>query len=284
MITYILAILGFLSLVRGIRLVLIKRKAYEQSPDPRAKTIYKKKGRIGVLLIHGYTSSPLDFKPMIDFLSRKNITVLAPLLKGHGTSPQNLATTSYVDWEKSVKDAFNILKKNCSSLFVVGHSFGGNLCIELVKKNKVKGFISIATPVFFQKQGFVRAMFYSLRFFKVFFKKKYPSDYNNTINKARFVYNSAPVNTMSSVIKIIRKSIRDLDKVKCPVLVLQSRGDKTTNPKSADFIYNKIGCNKKELKIINDSHHLFILDKKVNKGVFKDIYYFIKENLNSRKM
>ena len=121
MIEYFIGFMMLLSLLRGVRLVLIKRKYRDQKADPKVKEIYYKRGKIGILLIHGFTSSPLDFKPMAEYLAKKNITVLAPLLKGHGTSPENLATTTDEDWFKSVEDAYHRLRKEVKYVFVAGH-------------------------------------------------------------------------------------------------------------------------------------------------------------------
>ncbi len=63
------------------------------------------KGRPGILLIHNYLACPKEMAPLADFLSSLGYTVFVPRLKGHGTTPENLARTNYKDWINSVEEA-----------------------------------------------------------------------------------------------------------------------------------------------------------------------------------
>ncbi len=47
-------------------------------------------GPIGVLLIHGYTGSVAETRPMGEYMAGHGMTVRCPLLSGHGTTPQDL--------------------------------------------------------------------------------------------------------------------------------------------------------------------------------------------------
>ena len=42
-------------------------------------------GRVGVLLIHGFTGSPPEMRLIGEYLHQRGFTVAAPLLPGHGT-------------------------------------------------------------------------------------------------------------------------------------------------------------------------------------------------------
>ena len=44
-------------------------------------------GETGILLIHGFTASPIDLKPIGEIFHNWGYTVNAPLLTGHGTTP-----------------------------------------------------------------------------------------------------------------------------------------------------------------------------------------------------
>ena len=54
--------------------------------------------RTGCLLLHGFTSTPAELRPLGEALHRAGYTVHAPLLPGHGTSPEDLLHITYCDW------------------------------------------------------------------------------------------------------------------------------------------------------------------------------------------
>jgi carboxylesterase len=58
---------------------------------PGAGSFFFEGGDTGCLLIHGFTGTPQNIRPLGDFLARRGLTVLAPRLHGHGTSLEWLA-------------------------------------------------------------------------------------------------------------------------------------------------------------------------------------------------
>ena len=54
-----------------------------------------KSKNLGILLSHGYMAAPLEVKELANFLGKMGYWVYVPRLKGHGTSPDDLATRSY---------------------------------------------------------------------------------------------------------------------------------------------------------------------------------------------
>jgi hypothetical protein len=53
---------------------------------PGAGTFYFEGSDVGCLLIHGFTGTPQNIRPLGDFLPRRGLTVLAPRPAGHGTT------------------------------------------------------------------------------------------------------------------------------------------------------------------------------------------------------
>ena len=54
-------------------------------------------GPTGCLLVHGFSRSPLEMGPMGEYLAGKGLTVLGVRLAGHGTSPEDMAKTTWCD-------------------------------------------------------------------------------------------------------------------------------------------------------------------------------------------
>ncbi|MDP2741613.1 MAG: carboxylesterase, partial [bacterium] len=82
-----------------------------------------KNSKIGVLMLHGFTSTPRQFKELSLYLSEKGYNVLAPLIAGHGTSPKDLMENSPKEWTESAKKAYFKLKGISEKVFIVGNSF-----------------------------------------------------------------------------------------------------------------------------------------------------------------
>jgi len=243
-----------------------------------AEPFFIKKGKIGALIAHGYTSSPQEMQFLKNYLTKRNITVYCPLIAGHGTKWQDLAKTNEKDWLESLDKAYLELKKYCNKIFFIGGSFGANLGVLLSRKRKFDGLILMGMPIKhrldkYKKLIFLWPLFY---LFKKKIKKRYnPKDYNVVKNKVHYLY--IPVRNAWSVIKVINKSKNLLKEIQEPTLVMQSDHDFQLTNENARFIYNSISSKNKKLYFINNAYHVFVLDKGKEKA-FNEIYKFIKQN------
>ena len=272
--------LFFLIILRKIRIIWNRKKRYNKLKPfkikKEAKPYFIKKGKTCCLLLHGYTSSPQEFKLLAKYLTQKNISVYAPLLKGHGTDPIDLANTNYNDWLESAKEALKKLKKEYDPIILIGNSMGGNLSFLLKEDKKVKAIISLGTPIFFKWELTARLVTPFLYLFKEFQRKHFTKEVKKVIEEnKREHYEYYPINTVYSVLKLMRLTKKILNKINKPTLVMQSSKDITLSNKNALFIYNNIKCENKKIVFIPDSYHVFIIDK-YKEVAFKEIYEFIK--------
>ena len=80
-------------------------------------------GKIGVLVIHGFTGSPVTIRPWAEFLNKSGYTINAPCLPGHGSSWEELNQTTWQDWfaeiEKSYLDSLkSIMQTHFHTKFI----------------------------------------------------------------------------------------------------------------------------------------------------------------------
>jgi carboxylesterase len=101
---------------------------------PGAGTFYFEGGDVGCLLIHGFTGTPQNIRPLGDFLARRGLTVLAPRLAGHGTSVDEFERTGPEDWIATVEAGLEQLRRSCASVFAIGISMGGTLALHLAAR------------------------------------------------------------------------------------------------------------------------------------------------------
>ena len=74
-------------------------------PKPSPEPYLLQAGSIGVLLIHGFTASPTELRPVGTYLHERGFTVLGARLTGHGTRLNDLRATARSDWEVSAHSA-----------------------------------------------------------------------------------------------------------------------------------------------------------------------------------
>jgi len=240
------------------------------------------KGRskdIGVVLSHGYMAAPLEVRELAEHLGRLGFWVYAPRLKGHGTSPEDLATRSYLDWRDSVDQGYAIISNICKRVVAGGFSTGAGLALDLaVRVEAVAGVFAVAAPM--------RLKDFSSRFAPAV------DMWNRLMERARqvgakkeFVENRPENphinymrNPLSGVVELDRLMVDlepKLPELKVPSLVVQSRGDPVVDPKGSRKIFELIGSIDKEYLLFNFERHGILLGDGAQK-VHKAIGAFLK--------
>ena len=219
-------------------------------------------GPVGCLLIHGFTGSPLEMRPMGDYLVERGLTVSGPLLVGHGTTPQDLAGTTWPDWYRSVETAFRELEQRCDRVFVGGFSLGSLLALHLSAHHEANGLIlmSPALKVRDWRSKLVPLLRHVVEFIP---KDTDPGQSDLTDREAYKRFWSYDVHPVASVHQLLRlqKVVRgELDRVHTPTLVVHATGDMSISPDSGRDVYDGIATHDKELVVLHDSGHGLVVD------------------------
>lgn len=108
-------------------------------------------GSSGVLLIHGLTGTPSEMRFVGKGLQRAGFTVYAPQLAGHCGQPDDLLTTGWRDWYRSVDEALDRLRARVDRVYVAGLSMGALLALELAvhRPRDVAGVALYGTTFFY---------------------------------------------------------------------------------------------------------------------------------------
>jgi len=235
----------------------------------------------GVLLIHGWTSTPYEVRRLGVFLNEAGYTVYGPQLKGHGTVPKDLENVKGSAWLNDAREGYEKLKNECEKVFVGGTSIGASIAILLASEKKdIAGLILMATPykIKFEKLAFFLAE--ALRGIKTYNKKYYPPTFGVSTSITRLIsYQTYPVKSAIESFYLIKRARESLKNVFQPCLLMQSSNDHLVSKNSIKHIYDGISSKEKKMKYIRRAYHTFISDIK-NKSVFEDILAFIKSNEN----
>jgi carboxylesterase len=98
----------------------------------------------GVLVLHGFTGSPVSLRSIAERCSGAGYSVELPRLPGHGTTVEDMITTTWSDWSKAAEEAYGNLAERCDRVAVVGLSMGGGLAAYVAEvRPSVAGCIFI---------------------------------------------------------------------------------------------------------------------------------------------
>src|SRR5881409_299059 len=103
---------------------------------------------LGCLLVHGFTATPEEMRPLGEALAARGFPVRAVCLAGHGTDLAGLARTGWADWFASVTDGLARLQAEVPRVAVTGMSLGGLLALHLAatRPATVEGLVLCGTP------------------------------------------------------------------------------------------------------------------------------------------
>lgn len=222
-----------------------------------------KSRKTGVLLIHGYMAAPAEVMELARYLEKKGYCVYAPRLKGHGTSPEDLAVRTYKDWMRSVDAGYAILQNMCRRVIVGGFSTGAGLALELASRIKaVQGVFAVCPPMRLQdlSSRFVPAVDAWNRFMKKIqmnggqkiFVANHPE--NPHIN-----YNRNPISGIRELERLMHSLVAKLPDILCPTLVVQADRDPVVNPSGSRRLFERLGATDKTYSLLNFSRHGILL-------------------------
>ncbi|MEW6203245.1 MAG: alpha/beta fold hydrolase [bacterium] len=234
-------------------------------------------GKTGCLLIHGFTGTPVEMLQLGKYLAQNEITVSGIQLKGHGTTPEDLAATNWRDWANSVTDGYEDLTRWCSEIFVVGFSLGGALALFLgATQGGIRGVVSLSGAALIRDwRMFVLPM---LRRFIRFIPAGTKTDLTDKDAVSDMVsYDRTPLACVEQVIELT-EVVRDLlPRMRAPLLIMHGLRDRTLKPENAKYIYENSGSTEKEIFYLNNSGHGIVVDIQKH-TVFERVYDFIKRN------
>lgn len=235
--------------------------------------------RKGVLLVHGWTSTAYEVRRLGKYLNEEGFTVCGPMLRGHGTKPEDLENVKWQDWLEDLSSSFDQLKAECDEVYIGGTSIGGSLAILLAaEKLETKGLVLMATPYKIRFEEALAILGSIWQLFKPYNRKFYPPTFGSTSTITRQIsYQRYSIKSATEVHELIKASRKKLGEIKQPCFLMQSTHDHIIVSNSLEKISEKINSKIKKKRYIKRAYHTFISDIK-NEHIFEDIADFLKEN------
>ena len=216
-------------------------------------------GDVGVVVVHGFTGSTQSMRYLGEGLHRRfGFTVVGPRLPGHGTSPDDMETTGYLDWMGEAEGALRELAKRKSRVFVTGLSMGGTLTLNLAARcpDLVAAIAPVAAAAGILTDAFAGVLAMNpppTRIPGIGSDIKAPG-------VQELAYAEVPVPCMREVSVLISLTRDLMHKITCPALVIHSREDHIVPAANAMEIVKTISSDDIRLLWLNNSYHVATLD------------------------
>lgn len=226
---------------------------------PKPTPFFMEGGKTGVLLIHGFTGSPAEMRPLGHYLHEHGLTVAAPLLPGHGTTPEDLNRQRRQDWIDQVEGAWRGLAGRCTHVFVAGLSLGALLAIMLAARQPAVAGLILYSPAIIVTDP--RSHFVALLKYLTPTVAK-PPDYftESSAHTQMWSYPVYPTAATHEFMRLIGDAKRTLPLVRCPILTMYSRADTTIHPNCASLIYQRVATTDRAIITLQKSGHVITLD------------------------
>ena len=228
---------------------------------------------IGVLLLHGFTSSTDTVDGLIPFLDKEGIPYERPVLRGHGTRYQDMRGTTARDWYVDADRALLKLWNTVDRVVIVGLSMGGLVGLDLAMRHpdKVAGLVTVAAALKFKDplSMFSPLMAKAIRYWPS------PESFHDPALATRCTnYPMFATDAFSSLYDYAHKIAERLPEVHVPIRILQSKKDQIVAPEAANIIYEKVSSPLREIVWFEKSGHEMMQDMEAD-AVFKEIMTFV---------
>ncbi len=237
------------------------------------------RGRLGCVLLHGYTAAPKEMRELGEYLAGRNYTVRGVRYAGHGTCPEDLARTSWRDWVASARGAIEELRDPCDQVWSIGLSLGGLIGLYLAEHDRVDGVIALAPPirVLDRRMPFARLVWP----FKPYSPKGLADLHDPAALAHHADYDRFPTRSTAELYDLMRRVRRNLSSIRVPLLLIHARHDRVVAFDSADDILRRVGSIEKEHVTLEKGGHVITEDYDKLEA-FARIEEFLKQHAPKR--
>jgi len=235
--------------------------------------------RVGVVFCHGYLSAPMEVRALAEYIYRCGYSVYGVRLKGHGTSPLDLANTSWTEWYDALNRGIACMLACCEKVFLCGFSAGGCLVLSATanKQNHIAGVISISAPL--KLQNYAIHLVPTISTLNVVLKKFGGGGwelFDHHPENPHINYQKNPLGGLRQLRLLMEQTEELLPQITVPALIIQGSNDQTVNPDSAQIIFQNIRSEQKQLLMFNRARH-GILNSSGKEQIFSAVEGFISE-------
>ncbi len=227
-----------------------------KNPHLDGDTFFWEGGPTGVLLVHGFTATTAEVRPLAKTLHNRGYTASSPVLPGHNTYPEDINNYKWRDWVATVTEAYEKLAAHCGRVFVGGESTGGLLALYLAAEHpEISGVLTYAPALKLNINSFDQIKLRLIAPFVPYLPKGGEDD-----DLPWKGYTVNPIKGVLQLLKLQKQVQPRLHQIRQPVLIVQGRLDATVDPGVPQIIYDGVSSAAKEIHWMEKSSHCVALD------------------------
>lgn len=226
---------------------------------PGAEPFLLPGGRIGCLLIHGFTGTPKEMRWLGEHLAEQGHTILGVRLTAHATRLEDMLRASWHDWLASAEDGYHLLQGMTESVVVMGLSMGGVLAMLLGAHHPVSGIVAMSTPYALPADPrliFVRPLSKLIKYIS-----KGESDWWDAESEGTHLdYPAYPLRGIAELRDLMPAMQSSLARITAPVLLIHSRTDASVPPSNPERFAQALTSCEKSIQWVENSGHVITRD------------------------
>lgn len=229
----------------------------------------------GALLLPGLCGTPKELGSIPKVLEAAGYRIDVPMIPGYA---DKAGPIDWHAWLDEVEARFELLKKECETVAVIGLSMGSVLAMALAqRRNDIDGMVLLspllrydgwATPWY----HFLIRFVYAAGFRNWSWREKYPygianAELRRRVQKAVEQGEASEVGSafisarhMDAAQSMMRITRTWLNHIQTPLLVIHAVDDETAAPRNAEEILHRVSSEKRRVIWLGDSYHIITVD------------------------
>jgi carboxylesterase len=219
------------------------------------------------LLLHGLGGGPFEMQRLGEYLYDRGISVLSLAYPGHDVPQAKMPDSFWEQWYEKIETTYQTLAAEYKTIDVIGFSTGCPLGIELTLNYPISKLILLAPFLAIKHRWYYlqRPEFYVnllspiLREVPRGGKPIFEPTMRQQAEEVAY-YKTFNLIAVKSALTLIQKIKPRLGKIINPTLIIQSTLDSVVDPAGAQYIYDHIGTDHKQLCWLERSDHIITMD------------------------
>lgn len=186
-----------------------------------------------VLLVHGFSATPWEMRPLASALGERGFACLAVCLPGHGTAPEDLAGRRWEEWLETVVRGHDLLAGCFARVYGAGLSTGTLLLLALARQRRPAGLVLLSPYLRLRHRLAPFAGW--LRYLKPYQERPLSDE------EATHYYRRRPLAGVHQINRLLRELGPRLAEITLPVLAIHGEGDQTIDIESGRMLIERLG-------------------------------------------
>ena len=210
-------------------------------------------GKIGCLVVHGFTGTPGEVRWVGQALAEAGCTVYGIRLAGHGTTVKDMNRVTWREWYLDVLAGYHVIRNLCDTVLLYGMSMGGALTMALTSRHPVDGVVGLSAmyQLPLKPPSFSDAA-------RLAFIEQLKAEQTRRGEEpiGHPTYQGNPLPAVIQLYQLLRFSRSQLHEISAPTLLIHSKTDDVIPYRQMEMYYNAIGSTDKQTLSLERSTHL----------------------------